>query len=147
MTTPGGSDHFPIFIDLITFTSIYRKKSLNLKSTRTNWEKVCDQLITHYQKLLEYEFQNLTAAEKYKFFIKIISDAINDNTPKKLIVKNSRHRNSVSWWDAECDRAKRLRSDAFKKWRNSRSLNDFIELKKYTALAKRTFKKKENKFY
>ena len=102
-----GSDHFPVFIDLITQKSIYHKKSLNLKSIRTNWDKVYDQLNDNYNELLTSKFQNLNAAMKYQFFTNIISKAIIENTPKKKIVTNSEHRNPVSWWDAECDRVKR----------------------------------------
>ena len=77
------SDHYPIFIDVYLEKSIYRKKSFNLKSIRTDWEKVDENLNENYIKFLNTKFDSMPACDKYTIFMEIISNAIIASTPKK----------------------------------------------------------------
>lgn len=40
----GGSDHFPVNIEINVEKHIYRKKTFNIKSVRTNWDGVYEHL-------------------------------------------------------------------------------------------------------
>ncbi|XP_033212423.1 uncharacterized protein LOC117170017 [Belonocnema kinseyi] len=79
--------------------------------------------------------------------VNIITEAIVNNTPKKKIVNNKFHRNPVMWWDSECDKFQRLRTAAFKRWRFTKTLEDFILYKKTCAQATKLFKKKRRTHY
>lgn len=62
-------------------------------------------------------------------------------------MKKEIHRNPVSWWDPECDKAKRLRKASFKKYQFTDKLKDHIDYKKHIAVAKKTFNEKKKKYY
>ncbi|XP_058810375.1 uncharacterized protein LOC131675414 [Phymastichus coffea] len=138
-----GSDHFPIFIDININKSIYRKKTHNLKSIRTDWDKVSNYLENSFENFFKLEYVSAEPNTKYSIFIEIVTNAIKANTPVKRIVNNKNHRNPVPWWDSDCDRVKRLRRAAFKKLRFSKKQHDFIEYKKAVAVAHKTFKTKK----
>lgn len=78
-----GSDHYPIEIKLSVVKNIYRKKSFNLKSVKTNWEKVYSQMDENYQQLLTLEYDQASACNKYLLFFTILTNAITSNTPQK----------------------------------------------------------------
>ena len=84
-----------------------------------------------------------TASAKYAIFISILTTALISNTPNKKSVNKKFHRNPVPWWDSECDKMKRLRRAAFKKWRFSNKIEDYITYKKNAAQARRMFKIKK----
>lgn len=143
-----GSDHFPILINLTVNKTIYRKKSFRIKTKRTDWEGFSNSLIENYEKFLENTFCNLTTICKYEFFINLISNAITSNTPQKNHKKsNSNRTNPVKWWDAECDKASRLRKAAFKKWIYSKKQEDYINYKKQNAIAKGIFKNRKKESF
>ena len=100
----------------------------------------------NYSKFLSFEYENLSPSEKYEFFVEVITNSILLNTPKKKVQKKAIHHNPVPWWDEECDKVKRLRRAAYKKWEFSKELEDLISYNKYCAILKKTFKikKKEN---
>ena len=76
--------------------------------------------------------------------MEIISSDVITNIPSKKTVSQFRNnQNSVRWWDAECDKAKRLRKTSFKKWQFTNKSSDFIEYKKNEAIAKKHLKKKK----
>ena len=138
-----GSDHFPIFINFQITKSIYRKKSFKLNSIRTNWGQIYKDLEKQYCQFMRSEYDSLAASEKYEFFVNNVLDTIIANTPKKRTFNNKNHRNPVPWWDLECDKVKRLRKAALKKFQYTNSENDFINYKKSAAMAVKTFKKKK----
>lgn len=82
------------------------------------------------------------ACGKYLIFITIISNDLIVNTPIK-VVGDRAHRNPVPWWDAKCDKAKRLRRAALKKYKFTGDRGDFIEVKRRAAIAKKLFKAKK----
>lgn len=53
----------------------------------------------------------------------------------------------MGWWDSECDKIKRLRRAAFKKWQYTLKLQDLIQYKKIVATAKKTFKEKKKEYF
>lgn len=56
---------------------------------------------------------------------------------------DSLHRNPVSWWDLECEKALRLRKAALKKLRFSHLPSDFEDNKNFFTVAGRLFKSKK----
>ena len=67
------------------------------------------------------------------------------STPTKKSVNRHVHINPVPWWDSDCERIKRQRKAAFKKWRFSNDLPDYITYKKLNAEAIKTFKLKKKR--
>lgn len=57
------------------------------------------------------------------------------------------HRNPVARWDADCDKVKRQRQAAYKRWEFTGNLPDLIEYKRIRALAKKTFKFKKKESF
>ena len=95
------------------------------------------------------EYDSLSASQKYTEFVKIITSAISQCTPRKtdFVPKNLKPKNPVPWWDAECEMVKRLRRAKLKKWKFSKKCEDKVEYKKYNALAKKTFKRKKKECF
>lgn len=143
-----GSDHHPICINVNIEKNIYKKKTFELISLRTNWVKYSERLKTSYESFLEPNYDVLTPCEKYDHFVNIITEAIKLSTPKKKkILDRKTIKNPVPWWDSECNQVKSLRRSSFKKWEQSKSLEDLINHKKYSAIAKRTFKQKKKDYH
>ena len=140
-----GSDHYPILCTIDIDKHIYIQKSFKLKSIRTNWELFAYNLEANYTNFLTTDYDNSSPQNKYEVFMNTITSAIKLSTPTKKKVLPQFHRNPVSWWDKDCDRVKRLRKAALKKWEYSNDLVDLIAYKKAVAIAIRTFKEKKKK--
>lgn len=78
-----GYDHFSIYVDINQEKTIYRKKSLNIKSVRTNWEAVNEDLENHFSDYLSSDFLLAKPSEQYNILIEIVTNAIITNSPKK----------------------------------------------------------------
>lgn len=109
-----GSDHYAVHFSINAEKYIYRKKSFNIKSCKTNWLLVNKELENSKSKLFSEEYDSSNASEKYRIFTQIVTNAIKRHTPAKKIVGDKTHRNPVPWWDIECDRMLRLRKAAYK---------------------------------
>ena len=138
-----GSDHFPIYLTIETEKFIYKKKSFKISSLRTNWNNVESYLKERANIYFTPEFNNLSPVSKYDFFINNLRESIIHNTPKKKVNRSHATLNPVSWWDEDCDRVKRLRRAAFRKWEFTNDSKDLIAYNKSCATAKKTFKIKK----
>ena len=142
-----GSDHYPIFINLDSEKSYYRKKSFKLHSKKTNWLNVSAHLESAHSRFFTHQYECSPASQKYDLFISILSEAIASSTPTKKNVSPNMHRNPVSWWDEECNDLKEKRKRALSKWKDSLDLQDLIDYKRMIALCRNTFKmKRKEKF-
>lgn len=112
-------------IEVAVDRHVYRKKSFELDSLRTNWDSLFTDLTNFFPRFLETDFLGLNPKDKYKFFVDGISHLVSNHTPKKKLMHPSRHRNPVIWWDEDCNKIKRLRKSAFKKWCFTLDLLDF----------------------
>ena len=140
-----GSDHFPLEFIISMEKHIHRQKSFKLHSVKTDWNQVYENLSKSSPRLMEASYLLGSGVEKYEMWIEIVTDAVKKSTPVKRNLPASVHRNPVPWWDEDCDRLKRLRRAAFKKWEYSGRQEDYD---KYTAACKkliREFKKKKRK--
>ena len=145
-----GSDHFQLAIDVDIQKSIYESKSFKLKSLRTDWQQLNENLESEYSRFLTYVFDSSSPSAKYEMFLKKIQDNVVKVTPRKKSFRagtKKKIRNPVPWWDEECARIKRLRRASFKKWEYTQRLIDLIQYKKNCAIAKRTFKQKEKQYF
>ena len=143
----GGSDHYPIYIQINTQKSYYLRKSFKIRSIRTDWQIVSVELDKAYSHFLSSDYCDLPPNKKYDTYVKIISDSIKNNTPTKKVVNIKTHRNPVPWWDEECQEIKDLRNKAFKTWERNKDEKDFIEFKRLRALARRIFKNKKRESF
>ena len=134
-----GSDHFPLKCQIKIEKEIYKKKTFKIRTLRTNWESFRSRLDAQYEEFLFGEYESLTTSEKYTFLTDKIINAVQENTPKKKEVHPKKYRNPASWWDEECNKVKRLRIAAFKKWQFTKNLEDLIKYKKSVAFAIKVF--------
>lgn len=100
-----GSDHFLIFVDIRPEKHFYKKKTFKIKSKRTNWPGVNESLIDNLFKFFTVNYDHLTAVEKYDLFLDVVTSSVKANTPANKFRSAKFHRNLVSWWDSDCDRA------------------------------------------
>ena len=119
------------------------KKTFKIKSLRTNWEGFAECLEREYTKFLSLEYEKLAPKEKYEFFVEKITESIKKFTSARKIFKSQKKRNTAPWWDAECNKIKRMRRASYKMWNFSKELEDLIEYKKKVALAKKLKKKRK----
>ena len=138
-----GSDHHPILFNIQIDKDIYIKKTFKIKSLKTNWQGVQNELNNQYENFLTSNYENLSPHEKYEFIVNVIKTAITSNTPTKKTIPPNKYRNPVSWWDMECNEVKKLRNAALMKWKESLNLEDFLAYKEAAKLASKTFKKKK----
>ncbi|XP_014214776.1 uncharacterized protein LOC106643953 [Copidosoma floridanum] len=141
------SDHFPLYISVNAQKYYYSRKTFKCSSTRTDWNKVEQTLQEAYSQFFTIDYELSSPVEKYNMLTAIITESVKLSTPAQKQVSKRKHRNPVVWWDAECDRAVRLKTAAFKKYLYSLKLNDFIEYKKQCASAKNLFKIKQKNSY
>lgn len=143
-----GSDHYPIYISVNIEKSVYKKKSFKLKSLRTNWSKVATSLEDSFAEFNTNHFENLSPNDKYDFFVNKVRETVKSCTPiKKETLIKAPMKNPVPWWDAECNKAKRLRKAAYKKWVYTNNEEDLINYKRTCAIVKRTLKKKKTECF
>ncbi|CAB0029160.1 unnamed protein product [Trichogramma brassicae] len=142
-----GSDHFPIFINVHAEKFCYHIKTFKIDSIRTDWQEADHLFEEAFSRFLTPEYERMPVRSKFDIFFQVIKDTISACTPTKRSVSRRAHINPVPWWDAECDRAKRLRRAAYKKFSFSRKLDDLIVYNRRCAEAKKLFKtKKKNCF-
>lgn len=91
------SDHYPIFMNISIKKHFYHKKSFKVQSTKTNWEKVNEDLEQSYEQMIVEDFLSLTPTEKYEYFINLIYKTVEQSTPKKKKNLGKKHRNPVFW--------------------------------------------------
>lgn len=138
-----GSDHFPIFVNINIVKHVYHKKSFRIYSVKTNWTKATNLLEEKFDTFYSAEYENASAANKYKIFTDVIKNCIIESTPVKRTVPLEGHRNPVAWWDAECDQLIRQRKGFYNKWNETNSQDHLINYKRTIALVKKTFKEKK----
>lgn len=80
----------------------------------------------------------------YNRFVSSILRAAEKTIPQSKPYKG--HKATVPrkpWWDDECDRVRRANIEAFKQFKNSPTLSNFINSKRCTALCRKTYKAKK----
>ena len=144
-----GSDHYPIYFDINMERNYYVKKSFKLKTLRTDWSIFKTVLNNEYINFYSTEYDYLPANEKYNQFYSTIKNALAESTSKKKYKKNNKNCkfNPVPWWNTDCERIKRLRKAAFKKFEYTKNLIDLLEYKKNAAIAIKTFKKSKLDYF
>lgn len=135
-----GSDHFPLSFEVQTQKSRYTKKSFKIKKIRTDWKNFNIELNEKYMEFLQNDYDNLSPHEKYDFFTLIVTESIINSNPKSKFVNPKKVCNPAAWWNSECDKVKRQRKEALKKWESSLNSTDLIEYKRMHAIATKTFK-------
>ena len=78
-----GSDHYPILININVAKNLYTKKTFRIKCVRTVWEKFAAKLDSSYCSFLSADYESLSPNEKYNYFIKHVTNAINFSSPSK----------------------------------------------------------------
>lgn len=142
-----------------------------ITTKKTDWAVYKREIKKKEDILRTKNFQRSCMQERYKIIIEIIKNAVkeatnnNENKNKtkgvenntqnkeeeRKLERNNNFKNPVSWWDEECRIVIEKRKKKLKRYQETLSLPDFIEYKKYRAIARKTIKqkKKENfkRFY
>ena len=77
------SDPFSFDCTVDINKNYYQNNSFKIRTPRMNEEKFYTDVENTYSEFLSYEYDVLSACEKYRFFTKKIIETINNNTPKK----------------------------------------------------------------
>lgn len=99
-----GSDHFPLFFTIDVNTNSFNKKTFKITTKKTNWIKFQKNVEEKYDTFLTKDYDDLSPAQKYDYFVNIISESIKNATPKKSANKTYKKSNPVPWWDEECEK-------------------------------------------
>lgn len=143
-----GSDHYPVYLNINIGKNVYKRKTFKLQSVRTNWVNFYKEAEENFDLFLTNEYDKMAASEKYEYFTETIKEIIKKNTPKFRFNPNRKKiKNPAAWWNSECDRLKRLKKAAYKKWEFSKKMEDLIEYKITCALATRTFKRTKKDYF
>lgn len=167
-----GSDHFPVHTSInVKADSIPKPKKIKrLYSCRTDWTRFESSVEAKLPALQDLFDHNKDLQVIYSSFVDIITDSL-DNEPRTLsrssssptstsvssvssLSRPSKHLPSPSrslpscpWWDSECDALINSRREALRKFKSSRSSQDFIEYSKCNNLARCGIRKiKKEKF-
>lgn len=144
---PLGSDHFPIFFSVNLDKNLYRKKSFKIRSLNTKWENFDKELDDSFSTFLTRGYSDSNPSGKYKIFFEIILSCLIICTPSGKFFNSSKRRNPVPWWDEECNRVKRLRKAAYKKWNFSKTQGNRIDYNRYNCLAVKTYRNKKKAYF
>lgn len=142
-----GSDHFPILCTIDLEKNLHRKKSHKIRSYRTKDLKFVTILNNNYHQFNSSEFNALPANDKYNRFTNFIIETLKKCTPIPRIVNNKKHINPVPWWDNDCDKARRLKKAAYRKWCFTKSVDDRTKYNKLNYAANKLFKLKKKQSF
>lgn len=132
-----GSDHFPIYISLEINTFYLNNNNNNLRKFKfknAKWDV--------YSRIISQNLLNLRSIEieenSYDLFIDTMLDAAVKAIPQTspYLGKHS----TVCWWSKECAEAVQKRKAAHTKFKSNPVLENFINLKKCQAIAKKCIK-------
>ena len=142
-----GSDHFPVFFDIQIYKNLYTRKTLKIKTIRTDWKKFTMELDEKYNEFLLNNYNILPPSKKYEYFVNIVTNALKSSNPKRH-TNNSKRKNAnnpAPWWSDQCNKVKKERKEAYAKWETTKCLADLIDYKRAHALATKTFKTEKKK--
>ena len=142
-----GSDHYPVLCTIDLDKNLYIQKSFKIKTKRTNWDIFTNELNSNFYTFFTAEYESYSPRQKYETFVDVLIKCLKTSTPAKRFDSQKKLKNPVPWWDDECDRIKRLRKAAFKKWKFSQDLDDHITYKKLNSVAIKTFKTKKKECF
>lgn len=142
-----GSDHYPIIAKIDVNKINYERKTFKIQSKKTNWTRVNESLTNELVDFMSFNYEELSPVAKYDYFMLKITAAVTASTPPKRKIDPSKHRNPVPWWDSDCDRIKRIRQAAHKKWQFTRKEEDYMLYKKLRSDARRTFRTKKRQSF
>ena len=126
----GGSDHFPIVIEINKSYDFNSVTKWNLK--KANWD--------YYRELAIFgmpieSFQNVDELTDY--IVNTINSAANQAIGK---IKIEKGKIPKPWWNYECEMAVKNKKKAYRKFKRKPSNTNQIEYKKLNAVAVRTVK-------
>lgn len=141
----GSSDHLPIICELDKDIPKPQREKENIYNyKRADWE-IFNESVEH--NIQTYRSSRETSVDKdYDYFEEIIINAKNQAIP--LINPNKQFKRKISpWWDDQCTRVINDRTTALILFKASPNTENYINLKKYVAKAKKFLKnKKKQKF-
>lgn len=140
-----GSDHFPVETTIHISNIIYSRFLHRVDSTSTNW--------ISFKKILRNQEESITSKinddslnieEKVSLLTSFLIDAVTSSNPHASNTKNnlrvSKTPPSSPWWNEDCAKQFADRKFALKQYRTNPSYENYLNLRKHEALAKKTFK-------
>lgn len=139
LSDPYGSDHFPILIDYFNNSSSSHisgpgkiNQPLKFNFNKADWKLFSDMARTHFVACTEER----DVLDKYEIFVKTIRNLAESAILVKKMSYDSSKPTSPPWWNSSCTEAVRKRSEAYRTYRRSKLVVDFIEYSKVSALTK-----------
>ena len=137
-----GSDHYPLTIKIAEPIPVINMHNPRYKFYKAEWPKYKENIskkITDFNNFVE-NFDSITNIDInciIEKFNNIIIEAANDSIP---ITRLSNCKNSIPWWNEECENAIKSAKQAFNKYKKHKNLQNKIEYKRLNALSKRVVK-------
>ncbi|CAK9799235.1 RNA-directed DNA polymerase from mobile element jockey [Anthophora plagiata] len=143
-----GSDHYPIEAIIEIKKQIQHRISRRLSTIKRDWQQYNREMDNIYGELLNKNYDDLPATQKYEFFSEAMRKAVIRNTPwnKKNMEGQANatpKSNPAPWWDQDCDREIRKRKATLKKWLLTLKTEDWIAHKKQAAQTAKLLKSKK----
>ena len=131
-----GSDHIPIILKIgrINNNNDTYLPLCKYRTKKVDWEP--------YTALAKISLEGDNADKKLQALKSSILQASEGALPK---IKNIRHRILVPWWSPECHEAIRKRNAAYRSFQRSPTDENYIEYKKFRALARKIIKEAKRK--
>ena len=137
-----GSDHYPIIIDFITSNSLNHRKPfvfdnpISFNIHKADWSKFYSYLDTSFNSFTFSESNILS----YENFVALIISAAKASIPLKRR-SGRKFRPSPIWWNSDCTNAIKNRTSAFKVFKTTRLISDFLEYRRLCASTRQVLKK------
>ena len=125
-----GSDHYPIFIEFLDFTTDISTKHFNY--FKADWPS----FYCHTEEVPSYDEMESVDFNLYLYASHVLG-AAELNIPFSAFIKV---KFIVPWWNDECKQAKKERSKANRKFKKTRRDADYIEYKRQCAITQRVFR-------
>lgn len=136
---PLGSYHYPTFIDILTSASNYKSNNDLVRKYlfhKANWSQ--------YYELSENIFDEFLFSSDPIINYNNFCEKLNILKEKCIPVWKPKHRKSpispAPWWNKECERAVKSSKEALLNYRNSLTMETYIEYKRLDAIKKRVIK-------
>lgn len=138
------SDHFPFITTIYTLNDINPTPSpsrtrRNFK--KANWKRYGEMLTQIFCDRVDLSVEDFLSNLQYVANLTILKNRTSSNDNKKQHLKNA------PWWDAECTQLICQRKMALDRYKQSPSIENFLNAKKASALTRRQLcLKKKNSF-
>ena len=140
---PHGSDHLPVVISIANGSSTPKSVDISYDLTKNiDWKKF-EEIVADGIDSVEV----LPPLEEYNFISRLIIDSALRAQTKRVSGSTVRRRIPPPWWDKECTELRLEKSEAFKMFRRSGSIERYREYVALESKLKSLLKAKKSSYW